>query len=186
MSWEVSRMPTVSQGKSRAARVARDGVLAALALLFSYVESLLPLGHVLPLPGFRVGLANVVVTLVLFELGAGDAAAVALIKTVVSALLFGSPVSFAFSVTGTALSFGGLALIRRTVPDRLSYVGICIAGAALHNSGQICAAMVIFGVGVATYLPVLLAASVVLGGVCGGVVCLVAPAFRKILGGRAA
>lgn len=179
-------MPTVSQGKSRAARVARDGVLAALALLFSYVESLLPLGHVLPLPGFRVGLANVVVTLVLFELGAGDAAAVALIKTVVSALLFGSPVSFAFSVAGTALSFGGLALIRRTVPDRLSYVGICIAGAALHNSGQICAAMVIFGVGVATYLPVLLAASVVLGGVCGGVVCLVAPAFRKILGGRAA
>lgn len=179
-------MPTVSQGKSRAARVARDGVLAALALLFSYVESLLPLGHVLPLPGFRVGLANVVVTLVLFELGAGDAAAVALIKTVVSALLFGSPVSFAFSVAGTALSFGGLALIRRTVPDRLSYVGICIAGAALHNSGQICAAMVIFGGSVATYLPVLLAASVVLGGVCGGVVCLVAPAFRKILGGRAA
>ena len=179
-------MPTVSQGKSRAARVARDGVLAALARLFSYVESLLPLGHVLPLPGFRVGLANVVVTLVLFELGMGDAAVVALIKTVVSALLFGSPVSFAFSAAGTALSFGGLALIRRTVPDRLSYVGICIAGAALHNSGQICAAMVIFGVGVATYLPVLLAASVVLGGVCGGVVCLVAPAFRKILGGRAA
>lgn len=186
MSWEVSRMPTVSQGKSRAARVARDGVLAALALLFSYVESLLPLGHVLPLPGFRVGLANVVVTLVLFELGMGDAAVVALIKTVVSALLFGSPVSFAFSAAGTALSFGGLALIRRVVPDRLSYVGICIAGAALHNSGQICAAMVIFGVGVATYLPVLLAASVVLGGVCGGVVCLIAPAFRKILGGRAA
>lgn len=186
MSWEVSRMPTVSQGKSRAARVARDGVLAALALLFSYVESLLPLGHVLPLPGFRVGLANVVVTLVLFEIGMGDAAVVALIKTVVSALLFGSPVSFAFSAAGTALSFGGLALIRRMFPDRLSYVGICIAGAALHNSGQICAAMVIFGVGVATYLPVLLAASVVLGGVCGGVVCLIAPAFRKILGGRAA
>ncbi len=178
-------MPTVSQGKSRASCVARDGVLAALALLFSYVESLLPLVHVLPLPGFRIGLANVVVTLVLFELGAGDAAAIALIKTVVSALLFGSPVSFAFSAAGTALSFGGLALIRRTVPDRLSYVGICIAGASLHNSGQICVAMAMFGGGVVTYLPVLLAASVVLGGVCGGVVCLIAPAFRKIPGGRA-
>ena len=90
-------MPTVSRAESRAARVARDGVLAAAALLCSYLETLLPVGQLLSLPGFRVGLANVIVTFVLFELSAWDAAGIAAVKTLLSAVLFGGSVSFAFS-----------------------------------------------------------------------------------------
>lgn len=179
-------MSMASQGESRARRVARDGVLCALALLFSYIESLLPLGLVLPLPGFRVGLANVVVSTVLFELSVGDAAAIAAVKTLVSALLFGSPVSFAFSAAGTLLSLGGLVLIRLCAAERFSYIGICVIGAALHNCGQILVAALLFGEGVFSYLPPLLAASVVLGGLCGTVVCLVVPRMRAFFGRREA
>ena len=179
-------MPTVSRAESRAARVARDGVLAAAALLCSYLETLLPVGQLLSLPGFRVGLANVIVTFVLFELSAWDAAGIAAVKTLLSAVLFGGSVSFAFSAAGTALSFAGLLLVRLLAHDRLSYVGICIIGAALHNCGQICVAILLLGSGVAAYLPVLLIASVVFGGVCGGVVCFVAPGLRRAVGRRGA
>lgn len=178
-------MSTASSGngrmRQRARRVTRVGVLAAVALLFSYLETLLP---ALPLPGFRVGLANVVVMLVLFEFSVGEAALIAVIKVTVSALLFGSPVSLALSAAGTALSFGGLVLLRYTVAGRLSYVGLCIIGAALHNAGQVLAATLLYGVGTLAYLPPLLVASTLLGAVCGGVVCLMAPTCRRIGRGR--
>ncbi len=180
-------MSTASSDSGRARghasrRIARVGVLAAAALLFSYLESLLPTA-LLPLPGFRIGLANVVVTLVLFELSAADAALIALIKVAVSALLFGSPVSLLLSAAGTALSFCTLALLRQTVAARLSYVGLCIVGAALHNCGQVLAAALLYGRGALAYLPALLLASIALGAICGGVICLMAPAIRR-LGGR--
>lgn len=179
-------MSTASSGngriRERTRRVTRVGVLAAAALLFSYLETLPPTA-LLPLPGFRVGLANVVVTLVLFEVSVGEAAAVAAIKVTVSALLFGSPVSLVLSAAGTVLSFLGLWLLRQLCPGGLSYVGLCIVGAALHNCGQVIAATALYGVGTLAYLPPLLVASTALGAVCGGVVCLMAPTLRRI-GGR--
>lgn len=175
-------MSTASSGnarmRQRTRRVTRVGLLAAVALLFSYLETLLP--AILPLPGLRLGLANVVVTLVLFELSVGEAALIAAIKVTASALLFGSPVSLVLSAAGTVLSFFGMWLMRRLCPGGLSYIGICTVGAALHNTGQVLVATLLYGVGTLAYLPPLLVASALLGGACGGVICLMAPALRRI------
>ena len=57
---------TMSRADSPAARAARGAALVSAALLLSYIESFIPLGLLLPLPGFRLGLANILVMFVFF------------------------------------------------------------------------------------------------------------------------
>ena len=111
-------------------------LLSAFALALSYIETLFPLP--LPVPGARLGLGNALVLLALLTLGPAEAAGVLLTKT---ALLFGTPVSFLYAAAGGALSFGAMLLLnkRRSVTP----IGQSIAGAVLHNLGQVLVAMLL-------------------------------------------
>ena len=128
-------------------RLTRCAVLTALALALSVAEGLVPLTILFPLPGLRLGLANLVTVYALCRL---------------SGLM-----ALAFSLTGGLLAFGVMALLLRC--SFLSLFGVSIAGAAAHNTGQILAAMAVLGSRAPlVYLPPLLLCSLVTGAVTGG------------------
>lgn len=113
-------------------------LLSAFALALSYIETLFPLP--LPVPGARLGLGNALVLLALLTLGPAEAAGVLLTKTALSALLFGTPVSFLYAAAGGALSFSAMLLNKRR---SVTPIGQSIAGAVLHNLGQVLVAMLL-------------------------------------------
>ncbi len=138
-------------------------MLTAVAMILSYVESLLPSAGI---PGVKMGLANIAVIFALFRFGWKEAAALSLVRVVLVSLLFGSVGAMLYSLAGAVLSLAVMALLRRI--DRFSTVGVSVAGGVAHNAGQILMAMLIlqtkqlFG-----YLPVL-AVSGIAGGVLTG------------------
>ena len=138
-------------------------MLTAVAMILSYVESLLPS---VGIPGVKMGLANIAVIFALFRFGWKEAATLSLVRVVLVSLLFGSVGAMLYSLAGAMLSLAVMALLRRI--DRFSTVGVSVAGGVAHNAGQILMAMLIlqtkqlFG-----YLPVL-AASGIAGGVLTG------------------
>ena len=138
-------------------------MLTAVAMILSYVESLLPS---VGIPGVKMGLANIVVIFALFRFGWKEAAALSLVRVVLVSLLFGSVGAMLYSLAGAVLSLAVMALLRRI--DRFSTVGISVAGGVAHNAGQILMAMLILQTKqLLGYLPVL-AVSGIAGGVLTG------------------
>ena len=112
-------------------RLARVSLLSAVALVLSYLETMIPLP--VALPGVKLGLANVAVAVALFSLDTRSAAAVAVVKVFASGLLFGSPMMLAYSLGGTALAFMGMAAMS-AVPG-MGLVPVSMVAAILHNAG---------------------------------------------------
>lgn len=138
-------------------------MLTAVAMILSYVESLLPS---VDIPGVKMGLANIAVIFALFRFGWKEAAALSLVRVVLVSLLFGSVGAMLYSLAGAVLSLAVMALLRRI--DRFSTVGISVAGGVAHNAGQILMAMLILQTKqLLGYLPVL-AVSGIAGGVLTG------------------
>ncbi len=141
-------------------RIATDGLLLALALILSFIDSLIPMP--IPVAGIKLGLANLAVMAALCLLGPGAAAAVSLVRLLLSLFIFGNASAFLFSLFGASLSLAGMILLRRT--GRFGIPGVSMAGAVLHNLGQLTAAGLLTGTAaVVSYLPVLLAAGTVTG-----------------------
>lgn len=138
-------------------------MLTAVAMILSYVESLLPS---VGIPGVKMGLANIAVIFALFRFGWKEAAALSLVRVVLVSLLFGSVGAMLYSLAGAVLSLVVMALLRRI--DRFSTVGVSVAGGVAHNAGQILMAMLILQTKqLLGYLPVL-AVSGIAGGVLTG------------------
>ena len=145
-------------------RLARVSLLSAVALVLSYVETMIPLP--VALPGVKLGLANVAVAVALFELDARSAACVALVKVLASGLLFGSPMMLAYSLGGTVLAFAGM-LALSCVPG-VGVLPVSMLAAVLHNAGQLVVAALALGTpAVFVNMPVLAVAACVTGGVTG-------------------
>lgn len=150
-------------------RMARCALLVALAMVLSWLESLVPVSAAVP--GVKLGLANLVVIFSLYRMGLREAAAISLVRVILVSATFGNAYSFAYSLAGAALSLGVMALLKRT--GKFSILGVSIAGGVCHNLGQILVAMAVLGRGeIIWYLPALLAAGTAAGvavGVLGGV-----------------
>ena len=167
--------------ENKTRRLAIDALLLAVALIFSYVEAIFPLTAFIPLPAFKLGLANVVIMLAVWTVSTLDAAMISLVRVVVMGLLFGNPVSIWFSVGGAVFSLAVLALLKKFASDRFSFVGVSVLSAAAHNVGQIVFATAFFGFkAVFAYLPFLLVVSTFFGGICGALVNFVYPKIQKI------
>ena len=154
----------------KASKVAQYGLLTALALVLSYLESLVP---PLWVPGVKLGLPNLAVVFALYRLGFKDACAISLERVVLVALLFGNGAALAYSIAGAALSLALMGLLKRT--GKFSSVGVSVAGGVAHNAGQILVAMALLETSrLAWYLPVLwisgMIAGVLVGIVSGGLV----------------
>ena len=145
--------------------------LTSAALILSYVESVLP-----PLfssvPGIKIGLPNIIVIFVLYRMGLAQAVLVSLVRISITALLFGSPVSFVYSAAGACFSIAIMVLLKKT--DILSAVGVSVCGGIFHNIGQILAAILLLGtVKIGYYLIVLAVTGTLSGlfvGLCGAFV----------------
>ena len=149
----------------RVVRVAENAVFLSVALILSFVESFLP-AAILPLPGFKIGLANLAILSVYYRTERlADAAVISLCRCLITFLLFGNVTSLLFSICGGAMVIGMLALAGRM--RRLSFIGVSVLCAAAHNAGQLLAAVLLTGPAVLAYLPALFAASAFYGAVNG-------------------
>ena len=143
----------------KTSKVAQYGLLTALALVLSYLESLLP---PLWVPGVKLGLPNLAVVFALYRLGWKDACVISLVRVVLASLLFGSGVSMAYSLAGAALSLALMRLLKKS--GKFSPVGVSVAGGVAHNAGQILVAMALLETArLAWYLPALWISGTVAG-----------------------
>ena len=147
--------------KKQIRRLTLQSVLTAAALILSYAESVLP--PIFPtVPGMKVGLPNIVVIFILYRMGSPSAIAVSLVRISLAALLFGSPVSFVYSLAGALFSITAMALFKKS--NILSAVGVSVAGGIFHNIGQILAAMLLLGTSKIGYYLIILAVTGTLSG----------------------
>ena len=138
--------------------------MAALAIIFGYVEMLLPVFFVVP--GMKLGLANLVTVFVLYRYRAKEAAVISLIRIVVIGFLFANLFSILYSLAGAALSLLCMTAARRF--SGLSIVGVSILGGVTPNLGQlIVAALVVENGNVFYYFPALLISGLVTGALIG-------------------
>ena len=141
-------------------KVAIFGVFTALALIFSYVELLIPINF--GIPGAKLGLANLMTVLVLYKMGIKEALALSVTRIILSGFMFGNLFGILYSLSGGLLSFLVMVLLKKS--DRFSVAGVSIGGGTAHNIGQFLVAMVVVPTyQVGYYLPVLLVAGEVTG-----------------------
>ena len=144
--------------------VARFGLLVALALILSYLESLLPFSF--GVPGIKLGLPNLVVIFALYRLSPRSAATISILRVLLVAVLFGSVLSLAYSAAGAVLSFLVMWGLKRS--GKFGCTGVSVAGAVAHNFGQIFMAALLLETGrLVWYLPVLCISGTV-AGICIG------------------
>ena len=159
-------------------KVAMAGMFTALAMIFSYVEVLIPIN--LGIPGMKLGLANLVVVVTLYTMGAPMAFAVSMIRIVLVSATFGSLSAMLYSLAGGLLSFAGMILLKK-IPN-FSMVGVSVAGGILHNMGQLIVAMaVVENIHLVSYLPPLMIAGTVTGMLIGIISGQVVPRIKHVL-----
>ncbi len=138
------------------------GLFSALAIIFGYVELLIPTG----IPGVKLGLANLAVLFILMRYSWREAVLVSAIRIVVIGFLFTNVFSILYSLAGAALSLLVMALLKRS--PHFSVFGISMAGGIAHNVGQLLVAMaVVESVSLVYYAPILLISGVLTGFVIG-------------------
>ena len=143
------------------------GLLAALAIVLSYVEMLLPPIYA-AIPGIKLGLANVVSVILLYTLSVKETALVTIVRVLTVAPIFGNFMTLVYSITGAVLSIAVMALLKRT--SLFSTVGVSIAGGVCHNLGQILVAILITSTAEIGYYMIFLCISGILSGALIGIV----------------
>lgn len=145
-------------------RVAYFGVFTALALIFSYVETLIPISF--GIPGVKLGLANLIIVIALYKMRLSEAYLLSVVRVVLSGFIFGNYFSIIYSLAGGLLSLTAMACLKKN--GGFSVMGVSVAGGVCHNIGQLIVAMLVVEMfSVAYYVPVLLVAGVATGLVIG-------------------
>lgn len=144
------------------------GVLTAAAIVIAILESFIPS---VGIPGVKLGLANIVILIILYELGIWEAVVVNLLRVLVVSLVRGTFLSMGFlmSLTGCVLSLGIMILFYLLI-KKFSIIGVSVIGSIFHVTGQILIAMIYLGSAyIFLYLPVI-AISAIITGVFVGIV----------------
>jgi len=145
-------------------RVAYFGVFTALALIFSYVETLIPFNF--GIPGVKLGLANLIIVIALYKMKLSDVYLLSIVRVLLNGFIFGNYFSIIYSLAGGLLSLSTMALLKKS--KGFSILGISMAGGVMHNVGQLIVAMLIVETfSVVYYVPVLLVSGLITGFVIG-------------------
>lgn len=148
------------QEKQYGKNLAVGGMLVALAFVFSYLESLFPV--FIPVPGIKLGLANLVTLIAIEMLGERKGFFISILRILLSGFTFSGIFPMIYALAGGILSFCGMIFLKRR--RWCSLYGISMAGGALHNIGQIVvAALVLRSSSIFTYLGILLPVGVLTG-----------------------
>ena len=149
----------------------------ALAMILSFVESQIP--SFVPIPGVKVGLANIIVVFALYKLGWKEAFVISLLRVMLISILFGHLASFFYSIAGAVLSFIGMVLLKKT--GRFSHIAVSVTGGVLHNVGQIAMACILLGTNaIAYYLPFLILSGTIAGVLIGLLAALLVDRIRIV------
>ena len=139
-------------------------MFTALALIFSDVETLIPVNF--GIPGVKLGLANLIIVVALYKMRLSEAYLLSVVRVLLAGFIFGNYFSIIYSLAGGLLSLTVMALLKKW--GGFSLQGISIAGGVFHNIGQlIVAAVVVETFSVTYYFPVLLVAGLLTGLVIG-------------------
>lgn len=145
-------------------KITLNGLLISLALVISLTERLFPLQLIVPLPGVKLGLANIVTMFALFYLGISSAMTITVLRCILASLLFGGMSSLLYSLSGAFMALLIMAIIKLGYDKIFSLVGVSIGGAAGHNFGQVLMASAMMkNTAVFAYLPILLFAGLITG-----------------------
>ena len=145
-------------------KIAQIGMLVALAMVFSYLESLVPVS--MGVPGVKLGLSNLVTVFALYQLDIPAAFGIALVRIVLCGITFGSLSTMLYSMAGGMFSLLIMVFLKKT--KKFSVYGVSIAGGVSHNVGQMLVAACVLQTGVLIYyLPFLLLAGTVAGAAIG-------------------
>ena len=145
-------------------KIAEYGLLIALAFIFSYIESLIPIPF--PVPGIKLGLANLVVIIAIYGIGVKEAFALSMVRILLVGVTFRDPSTLMFSFAGGILSWLMMLIFMKL--KLFSMIGVSIIGGIAHNVGQIIVAMIyVSNTSLIYYLPVLLISGVVSGTLIG-------------------
>ncbi len=166
--------------KKHIQRVALLGIMGALALSLSFLESLIPPLPGLP-PGAKPGLSNIVTMFAASSMGIADAFFITVLKALFAGITRGTT-AMLMSASGGALSTAAACILLRSKKINLGYIGIGVICAVCHNTGQLLSACLISGTWslITGYGPLLLLFAVATGFVTGTVLKLILPALEKI------
>ena len=146
--------------QDRTKRLSMAALLAALALIFSYVEAMVP--SPVAMPGVKLGVANLVILIALYQLDFKYAFSINLVRIVVSGLLFSGVFGILYSLAGGMLSLVIMWALKKT--NLFSIVGVSMAGGVAHNIGQILvASAVVSDLKMFAYLPILMFSGIISG-----------------------
>ena len=151
-----------SQGNRRSStyRMTLTAMLTVIALMFSYIEAMIPI--TLGIPGFKLGFANIMIIIALYALDLRYAFAIDLTRIIMAGLLFGTPFSMLYSLAGGMLSLAVMCGLKKT--GLFSVIGVSMAGGVFHNLGQLMvAALAVSNLRMFIYFPVLVFTGIATG-----------------------
>jgi heptaprenyl diphosphate synthase len=158
--------------------IAYLGLLLTLALILSYVESLIPV--FVSIPGVKLGLANLVVLICLYAYPSKYAFVISIMRVMLAGLLFGSMFSILYSLAGAFFSLMIMLLAKKVF--KLGILGVSVLGGVFHNIGQlIVAILVVSNYRISYLLPYLLLSGVLTGAIIGFVANSIVPYLKKHL-----
>lgn len=159
-------------------RLTRNAMLTAAALIIFVVEAQIP--ALVPIPGVKLGLANIITVYAMFLCGPLDTLAILLCRIVLGSIFAGQMMSFLYSFCGGMFCYLIMLLMRKIVTEKQIWIS-SVVGAVFHNIGQITAAMIITQTAaIAGYLPVLLISGIISGTFTGFCAQLVVHQMKKI------
>lgn len=140
-------------------------LLSAIALTIFMVEAQIP--ALVPIPGIKLGLANIVTVFTVFALGAGEGTAVLFVRIFLGAVFAGNFSTIFYSAAGGACAIAVTIVLRKILTRKQLWVAGCL-GAVAHSLGQMAMAVLLTGTpGLLVYLPVMVAVSIVTGAFTG-------------------
>ena len=162
--------------KISAKTVALMAMMIALAMIFSYVETMIPINF--GIPGVKLGLANLVIVAAIYLFGGRQAFLISIVRIFLSGFMFGNLASIMYSLAGGRHSLAVMLLLKKT--DKLSILAVSVMGGICHNIGQLIVAMlVVENLKLIFYVPVLLISGFLTGLLIGIVCRVILPAVKR-------
>ena len=152
-------------------RLTRLALLTAVALIIFAVELQIP--SPFPIPGIKLGLANIITVYAVYRYRAGEAAAILLVRILLGSIFGGSVAALIYSLSGGVLCLSGMLLLKKVIDENRLWLS-SVFGAVLHNTGQMAAALLVLQTpSIIAYYPFLIVSGCLAGlftGLCAQVV----------------
>ncbi len=153
----------------KASKLTLLALSVSLAMILSFIESQIP--TFVPIPGVKIGLANIAVVFALYKMDWKNAAIVSLVRVLLIGILFGNAVSLAYSAAGAVLSLIFMIVLKKT--DLFSHIAVSVVGGVVHNLGQIGMACILMGTDILRYYAPFLVLSGTIAGIVIGIVAAI-------------